>query len=254
MAAALLEECPSSVHTPSVDLTVLGHVVQVGTLPARHLERVGWSLLRLLFCAERARFLQFSIMGGEYSVIGAAEEIKALQQSADFDLQLDPTEWAVVQVSEGESGDSGGVVERIINPLAAASVPVLYMSTASSDFVLIPCDRLRESLGLFEGAEREVAVAGESPGRREPRDSLGLTGSGALPIAYPLTVMPSVHIYRMDKALLQQHTGALLRLLFLPKKGDPRHALRALIETPEELSCVCGSVDWLAEYLQRPLR
>ena len=47
-------------------------------------------------------------------------------------LELDETEWSVVQVSEGALGfDQLGCAERITGPLAAACVPVLYVSTFS---------------------------------------------------------------------------------------------------------------------------
>ena len=33
-----------------------------------------------------------------------------------------------------------------------------------------------------------------------------------------------------------------MRLLFMPHGTDPSHPLRTLIETPDELSCVCGYI------------
>lgn len=43
-----------------------------------------------------------------------------------------------------------GVIERITGPLAAASIPVLYVSTFSSDYVLVPSNLLDDALQQFD--------------------------------------------------------------------------------------------------------
>ena len=60
-------------------------------------------------------------------------------------------------------------------------------------------------------------------------------------------VLERARIFQIDRASRQLQTGALLRLFFFPSEADPPHALRTLIETPDELSCVCGDVEWLDE-------
>ena len=58
----------------------------------------------------------------------------------------------------------GGVVERITGPLAAASLPVMFVSTVSHDYVLIPADRLDDAMRQFAFRDMWDGAAGPQPG------------------------------------------------------------------------------------------
>jgi hypothetical protein len=269
----------------NVELTVLPMTVRCATLQMEALPTIFYSLMKLMFFTtvdSPERFFQCSVTDCLRLVASAAE--LALFPS-DL-LELDDTEWSVVQVSEGADGFAEvGVVERITGPLARASVPVLYVSTFSQDYVLIPPDRLDDALRHLrqldpDGVEVHCA---ENPTRQRPdadadaagaalaRVALASDGGPAAGVAgsppapsclrreasvvgtHPLTVLSdgATHMCRIDKASLPTHMGTLVRLLFMPHAGDPPHALRAWTETPDEISVVHGTADWFAEYAQR---
>ena len=115
----------------NVELTILPMTVRCATVPMEALSKVFHSLIKLMFFTTvdyPERFFQCSVTDCLRLVASAAE----LALFPAELLDLDETEWSVVQVSEGQLGfDAVGVVERITGPLAAAAVPVLYVSTFS---------------------------------------------------------------------------------------------------------------------------
>lgn len=273
-----------------VELTPLDCTVRVATLDPTRLHETFHILLKLLFFREdedeeRQRFFSISISGQPGEKATAVTEPDAISIIADADelaqfapdaLQQDDTDWRVLMVSEGEAGfDSVGVVERITGPLASAAIPVLYMSTVSTDFVLIPVDKVDEAVERLHSSPRSSprpssktrnkerssshndkeqqlhAANGRSPTVASPERS----GSPKSPQRHehPLHAMSSAtsQIFSIDKASRHAHTSALLRLLFLPHPEDPPHALRALTETPDEVSVLCGTVPWFLEYAGR---
>ena len=159
---------------------------------------------------------------------------------------------------EGEDGyQSVGVLERIINPLAAASVPVLYISTYSEDYLLIPCDQLDSAMEVFDTYGEasppfvRVRKLAEPPEGDGEEDASELDTERAGTMTYPLHVLDEAvtHIFRIDQSSRLNHMAALIRLFFEPKPSDPVHPLRTLVETPEEMSCVCSAADWFMDYV-----
>jgi hypothetical protein len=146
-----------------------------------------------------------------------------------------------VRVGEGPLGfASVGVVERLTEPLAKAGIPVLYVSTYSTDYCLLPKQRLEAALDCL----MPVAAPATPPTPvREPSASTH---------SHPLTVLDEApsHVLRLDKRQRQRHMGALLRLLFMPQQGDTTHAIAALTETADEISLIASSsAGWWAEYV-----
>ena len=98
------------------------------------------------FCDEEPRFLSITVV--EATTITIITEGAAMASLAEAvpALVQDDVEWAVVRVAEGSSGyESVGVVERLTEPLAQQRIPVLYTSTYSMDYCLIPQSRLNEA-------------------------------------------------------------------------------------------------------------
>lgn len=212
--------------------------VRVATLPLELVPSTIHLLLRLIFFSERSdRFLSVTSTEADVTIVAEAEDLVPFESTG---LLQDEIDWRCVRVGEGAVGfDKVGVLERITGPLAHAGIPVLYISTFSADYVLLPADRLDDALSQF-------APDGARP------DELG-----AAPPAHthPLVVLPgTTRMVQIDKAKREAHTHALLRLLFLPHAGDVPHQIVSLTETPDECSLLessvraAGEADWLAEH------
>ena len=221
------------------------NTVQVATLAEDRVKACFATLLELIFFNERdqeaRRFFSISL-----STKGSRESISIIADETDLaafepgDIAVDETLWAVLLVGEGSVGfESVGVVERITDPLASAAIPVLYISTVSSDFVLIPVDRVAAAHAVLERC-----VGGEAP-RSPPRERRAHS--------HPLLALSAARtcIFCVDRAALREHTAALLRLLFLPQPNDPPLAIRALTATPDEISVLTGTPPWFVEYAER---
>jgi hypothetical protein len=226
-------------------LTPINRTVQVATLAEDRVKACFATLLELIFFNERdeeaRRFFSISL-----STRGSRESISIIADATDLaafesgDIAVDETLWAVLLVGEGSVGfESVGVVERITGPLASAAIPVLYISTVSSDFVLIPVDRVAAAHAVLERC-----VGGEAP-RSPPRERRAHS--------HPLLALSAARtcIFCVDRAALREHTAALLRLLFLPQPHDPPLAIRALTATPDEISVLTGTPPWFVEYAER---
>ena len=221
------------------------NTVQVATLAEDRVKACFATLLELIFFNERdeeaRRFFSISL-----STKGSRESISIIADATDLaafepgDIAVDETLWAVLLVGEGSVGfESVGVVERITDPLASAAIPVLYISTVSSDFVLIPVDRVAAAHAVLERC-----VGGEAP-RSPPRERRAHS--------HPLLALSAARtcIFCVDRAALREHTAALLRLLFLPQPNDPPLAIRALTATPDEISVLTGTPPWFVEHAER---
>ena len=221
------------------------NTVQVATLAEDRVKACFATLLELIFFNERdeeaRRFFSISL-----STKGSRESISIIADATDLaafepgDIAVDETLWAVLLVGEGSVGfESVGVVERITDPLASAAIPVLYISTVTSDFVLIPVDRVAAAHAVLERC-----VGGEAP-RSPPRERRAHS--------HPLLALSAARtcIFCVDRAALREHTAALLRLLFLPQPNDPPLAIRALTATPDEISVLTGTPPWFVEYAER---
>ena len=148
----------STLSALNLNATVLPMVVRVARLSIGEVPAIFHSLLKLMFFTgaphDDGHFIQCSVVSECVSLVVSAAELSCFPPDI---LEVDPTEWRVVQVSEGKMGShEGGVVERITGPLAAASLPVMFVSTVSHDYVLIPAERgnlllvlLRRQVGLF---------------------------------------------------------------------------------------------------------
>lgn len=250
--------------------------VRVASLPLHLVEPHLHDLLRLHFfpscCSSRERFCHSCISADGVSIIASAEDLAPLLTSGA--LEIDPTEWTVCQVCEGMNGfESVGVVERITGALAAASVPVLYLSTVSLDYVLIPSERLDDATACLAAKSADAAAdsaaaaassaadddssGGGSEGVAPPRvcsASSFSAGEGSAPPPPHRHVLVAhrgdpCRLFRFHLDSVARHTGALLRLLYLPLLSDPKHVIRSLTETPEgELTVVCGDAEWFSAY------
>jgi len=225
-------------------LELLGMRVRIVSLPAELVPRHLHHLLRLLFFGSSdERFCHCSVTADGISMVASVDEIEPLL--AVEGVQVDPTQWALAQVCEGQHGFSSsvGVVERITGPLASSAVPVLYVSTYSLDYVLIPVDRIDDAKAAVAAAWSDATPFSMMAGDGE----VGWVAKHQYPLLVHQGATARLFCFTTDKLAL--HTGALLRLLLLPASSDQPDVLRAMTTTPEgEVTVVCGNAEWFGDY------
>ena len=234
----------------SVEFTVLSEELRVLRLTQERVRADFSSLLKLLFFTERdddheGRFCVCCLVGSELSLIVPACDLPD-SLSSDYDPGADT--WRAIQLGEGEAGfESVGVIEKIVGPLAAAGVPVLYISTFSTDFVLVGSSFLEEAVSLLRELGEEAAPSAAAAEEAPPASP-----APAPPRAIPLLLYEdgATRVYRIDRRRRQEHTSALLRLLFLPAADDEPQPIACLVETPEELSVMCGADSWFGAHCE----
>jgi hypothetical protein len=222
--------------------------VRIATMPFdAAVRRCLHLLLELIFFRsdgeEEPPFMNVSVSSaeGRVTLIADVAAIDRFARAAPDVAAVDPTDWSVVRVGEGALGfEAIGVVERLTEPLAKAGIPVLYQSTYSTDYCLIPRERLDEALECLLSPPSQPA----SRGGALPEEAVSHAH------AYPLTVLDGApaHIMRLEKAHRQRHTGALIRLLFMPLATDTPQAIASLTETSDEISLIAGAAGWWADY------
>ena len=223
--------------------------VRIATLAMDDLPRAMYAILKMLLFDEtqEPRFLSLTRCGQTLTLVADAPRLASVPG-----LSIDDTEWAVIHVDEQhvvhdgvDAGDFGenlilsmpGIIARLTGPLAAQQIPVFHLSTYDSEFILVPRARLDDALACFSGqhAPMPSAAATANPFKH----------------TYPLEVLEQnqLSILRLEKRFLSQHTGALLRLLFLPLPGDPAQALVSVTDSPDnDLSLLCTPAPWWREH------
>jgi len=261
-------QCTKQYHVPTVE--PIGVIVSLASLPCTEVPQALFYLLQLMLFRGREEddgddcFTSISVVeGSSITIVAEAAALAGLRENVPA-LVHDEVEWAVVRVAEGSAGyESVGVVERLTEPLALQGIPVLYQSTYSMDYCLIPQDRLEEAMAVLE--RHSQLPSGPLPDLSantgaEPEDSLARSASAAAGLGrdsstsahhtYPLTVMDRAmtQVMRLEKQHRHRHTGALLRLLFMPYEGDAPQAIASLTETADEISLVVCNAGWWAAY------
>ena len=238
---------PLSVELLESSTTDQPLIVKIATLPTTSLPTCLHKLLELVFFAEEEpAFLSITnLANSTLTIVADVESIDALKSVVGEPLEIDETDHCVVRVGEGSCGfESIGVVERLTEPLANAGISVLYISTYSTDYVLLPRERRDEALDCLPW--RSGAAQPSAPADEPRRAAAGHT--------HPLTMFNSSpsHVVRLEKRHRQRHTGALLRLLFMPQRSDNVQAIASLTETSDEISIIASADEksWWAEYMR----
>jgi len=110
------------------------------------------------------------------SVLLTAEEVTLLCGADDWwdeHARAAGDAWTPIRVGEssGTPLDEIGVIASTTLPLAAAGIPLLYHSTFTSDFTMVPSDAVRAAVRAFETQAFTVghaAVAGLEERAGEP--------------------------------------------------------------------------------------
>ena len=229
-------------------------LVKLARLPASALPTCMHAILQLVFFAQdEPQFFTVSVTNGStISLVAQPERLAALAAAMpENTLETDETDWCVVRVDEGSLGfESIGVVERLAAPLASAGIPVLYISTYSTDYCLLPLERLDEALDCLAPSPtrprplphvRGVVAAKGVAAAAAPTPEADLPESSSRH-SHALTVLDGAsHIVRLEKSHRQRHTGALLRLLFMPQDGDVPPAIASFTETADEISLISSA-------------
>ena len=158
--------------SPSGDLLAgltveqLDTTVRIASLSFSSLPSCLHSLLQLAFFNDKEPAFQ-TISVAERTSITVVAEVAAIEKLASTveDLHVDEVDWAVVRVgvgSEGQNQEMVGLVERLTEPLASAGIPVLYQSTYSTEYVLIPRNQLEQALECLAALAYESLLPWDS--------------------------------------------------------------------------------------------
>lgn len=137
-----------------------------------------------------------------------------------------------------------GVIERITGSLAAASIPVLYVSTFSSDYVLVPSTRLEEALRVLHHPQAPSSEGSNSGEEYIPSPSVVSQHSHPLNVLNASTrivqvcsagvllplVTHSLQARQIERRHRHLHTAALIRLLLMPAQARQALARRPPIQ------------------------
>lgn len=104
-------------------------------------------LMRMMFFADkRNRFFSYASDDEEVTFICDSAWIP---EFPDGLVTQEPGTWTAIHLGLGAGGFDPGAVNVLTAPLAAAGIHVLYVSTFSSDYVLVRSDRLQDALALL---------------------------------------------------------------------------------------------------------
>lgn len=66
--------------------------------------------------------------------------------------------WRAIRIDQEFGLDVVGILLQILNPLAAARIPIMAYSTYKTDYVFVDATHLPAALGALTGAGHEVVV------------------------------------------------------------------------------------------------
>lgn len=207
--------------------------VRIATLNIDKLPQATFELLSMLFyeASDEPRFVSVTRVHDVITLVADAQRLEALPG-----LEVDPTEWAVIR--QADALDEVGAIRRLTSPLADAGISVFHLSTYDAEVILVPRARLSDALGCFD--------------RTAPAEPASSSATEVYYThSYPLEVLEQhrTTIVRLEKQYAQWHMGALLRLLFLPRPGDPEQAVVSLTESLDgEISILAEVAPWWREH------
>eukprot|EP00179_Madagascaria_erythrocladioides_P023103 CAMPEP_0198330770 /NCGR_PEP_ID=MMETSP1450-20131203/17154_1 /TAXON_ID=753684 ORGANISM="Madagascaria erythrocladiodes, Strain CCMP3234" /NCGR_SAMPLE_ID=MMETSP1450 /ASSEMBLY_ACC=CAM_ASM_001115 /LENGTH=159 /DNA_ID=CAMNT_0044035095 /DNA_START=9 /DNA_END=484 /DNA_ORIENTATION=+ len=158
MTAAAAAAAATTTATTTILLRQLRDDVEVYHFGVDELHACAHWLLYLACMARTARaddaFLSLVDTDRELTVL-ASTSLLADAAHANVMLpecvQHERTRWTALLVDEGDLGfDQPGIVSGLATPLAAANVPVMYVSMYSTDVVLVPRARRHDARRCLE--------------------------------------------------------------------------------------------------------
>jgi hypothetical protein len=134
-------------------ITALKTKLYVAKLDDDRLADCSHALMRQLFFPKHGshnRFFSFTRSSQETSLI---LEEGALADFPPFSLTIVKTQWRALSVSLGSVGYTGtGIVSSLSGLLAKAGIALFYLSTSSTDFILVPAQKIDQAIAALKSS------------------------------------------------------------------------------------------------------
>lgn len=160
-------------------ITALKTKLYVAKLADERLADCSHALMRQLFFPKEEsanRFFSFTRSKEETSLI---LEEEALHDFPPYSLTIVKTQWRALSVSLGSVGYTGtGIVSSLSALLAKAGIALFYLSTSSTDFILVPEGKIEQALSALKSSftiYSEGDVEWEEDGEEGERSGSGLS-------------------------------------------------------------------------------
>eukprot|EP00753_Platysulcus_tardus_P014862 PLAT4587.1.p1 GENE.PLAT4587.1~~PLAT4587.1.p1 ORF type:complete len:379 (+),score=144.88 PLAT4587.1:57-1139(+) len=127
--------------------SVLPTTVLLGTIAKENVKAsLGWLIELLLLPGEDGELLSFTQTEDEASLLVSQAVQRSLAAETEL-IRWSPLAYRVIRIVEGEEAlDAVGIISSIALSLAAAELDILYLSTYTSDLILVPEGQLPRAL------------------------------------------------------------------------------------------------------------
>jgi len=222
-------------------LTILPQRLHVASLKKEFLQNCGQALMQLLLFEDQNRFFSFTATDDEISLILGEEPLKVFKSTPNIENYWEVCEhpWLAIQVCEGSLGfTSMGVVHALSDPLAKAGISIFNLSTAETDFTLVPEDKIYDAIDCLEGEFTILTEGLEELNKIHPRTEKKENERGEEKVSkhHPLSLPPYelfLCSFRKDEA--GTIASSLLKVIFFPKR---KQRFMSYTESEDEISLI----------------
>ena len=114
------------------------------------------------------------------SVMVSQEDIVAARLAASSSIKIQPEEWVVVRIGEGQAGfNEVGVAQKVSRPLARKHISVMFVSSSNEDYVLVPSSQLGDTIACLR--DHFVCEFDEDGAEVPPSSGMGQTSNSSAP-------------------------------------------------------------------------
>ncbi|KAL6071517.1 GATS protein-like 3 [Balamuthia mandrillaris] len=201
-------------------ITPLPYELYLCSFRTKDISQCAYTLIQLMLFPQQQTFFSFTSAQGEASMV---IEKKAFELFPPDIFIRSKYSWKAIQIGLGSLGYTGtGVVSSVSRPLACSGIPIYYLSTANSDFILVQESTLDQAMACLGSA----FCAGE--------ESIGTP----LPSRPPrLTTLPAISLlasFNQQDALYT--TKPLLGAIFYNDRVLPANQFFSFAQVDEETS------------------
>lgn len=222
-------------------LTILPRRLWLVSLKKSFLPSCSFPLMQLLLFQDKERFFSLTETEDEISLILGEDTLKLFSSTPNIqdNWEVCGHPWIAIQVSEGSLGfTSMGVIHALSDPLAKAGISIFNLSTAETDYTLVPEDRIFDAIDcleevfsiLIEGLDDLLQIL------PRPEKRFGGKNEEKTFKQHPLSLPPDelyLCYFRKDEAT--SISMALLKMLFFPKN---KSRFLSYTESEDEISLV----------------
>ena len=127
----------------------LGENFFVMSFGSQHVKQCLWGMMKVLFPknVQEGRFIFMLVTKQEITMMINSSELELFKNEGCVEVL--PTKWSLMNVSHGGFSEAG-IVATLAKPLAARKISLFYISTFSSDFLLVPSNVSQEAKSCLE--------------------------------------------------------------------------------------------------------